>query len=278
MLSRIAHAKINLALHITGQRDDGYHLLDSIVGFAEFGDKITVQAAAQHQSEHSLEIGGPFSGGLEANSNNLVLKAANAYSETVVSNREIFIPVHIQLEKNLPIASGIGGGSADAAATLLTLQELWGSRVDPASIANSIGADVLMCLHSKPLRAQGIGDEITLLNNIEPMHLVLVNPNVEVSTPAIFKALTNKENPGIGVEGLSEMRNDLQLPAIKIAPIISEVIDALEKQNPVFARMSGSGATCFGVFETADAAQAAQSTIQSAHPDWWSIATTTIGS
>lgn len=278
MMTRIAHAKINLALYVTGQRDDGYHLLDSIVGFTEFGDKITVLTATAGQSEHSLEINGPFSGELEADDDNLVLKAVQIYSEKVVAEGGTCFPVHIQLEKNLPLASGIGGGSADAAATLLTLQEIWESRIDPKMVANSIGADVAMCLHSKPLRARGIGDDITLLPDVDPMHMVLVNPKIEVSTPTIFKTLVHKNNPEISETNLTDMRNDLQQSAIGISPVISAVLQALETENPVFARMSGSGATCFGIFKTADAAQQAKTHIANAHPDWWSIATTTIGS
>jgi len=278
MITRIAHAKINLALHVTGQRDDGYHLLDSIVGFTEYGDSISIAPAAKGVNEHSLEITGPFSDGLDAGSENLVLKAAELYSEVISSQQERFFPVHIKLEKNLPIASGIGGGSADAAATFLGLQEIWESRIDPIVIAKKLGADLAMCLHSKPLRACGIGDEIILFSNLKPMHMVLVNPNVEISTPAIFKTLSNKDNPPIVEDALSDMRNDLQPPAIEIAPIISDVLKTLKDKEPQVARMSGSGATCFGIFDNAKQADDARIQILSQHPDWWSIATTTLGS
>ena len=161
---------------------------------------------------------------------------------------------------------------------MLALQELWESRLDPLVLANDLGADVTMCLYSKPLHAQGIGDVIEPLSNIAPIHIVLVNHNVEVSTPAIFKALANKKNPEIGGETLSDMRNDLQPSAIEHAPVIGEVLSALEKLNPVFARMSGSGATCFGIFETTQEAENAKNKLSSMHPDWWSVATTTLAS
>jgi len=277
MISRIAHAKINLALHVTGKNDKGYHLLDSIVGFTEFGDRISVSKADEGHG-FTLEINGPFGKGLSIGPDNLVLKAAHLYADAHYKAEQACFPVNIQLEKNLPIASGIGGGSADAAATLLALQEIWKSHIDPMEIADQLGADVPMCLHSKPLRAQGIGEVITPLNGVQAMHIVLVNPNVEVSTPQVFNALVNKNNPAIIESAIKEMRNDLEAPAIEIAPIIFDVLDMLEKQNPLFARMSGSGATCFAIFDAAVEAETARAIISSHHPDWWSIATTTLAS
>lgn len=278
MYTRVAHAKINLALHVTGLRADGYHLLDTLVSFTEYGDKITILRAASGQNAHSLEITGPFGNMLSAKSDNLVLKAAELYSEIVSANGEQYFPVHIQLEKNLPIASGIGGGSADAAATLLALKEIWQSRTEPFSVAEKLGADVPMCLYSKPLHARGIGDHISLIPNMREMHMVLVNPLVEVSTQKIFNALKTKNNPAITEDNLIKMRNDLQTSAIELEPVIFDVLATLKDQNPIFARMSGSGATCFAVFENAQTATSVKEYIADQHPEWWSIATKTVAS
>lgn len=282
MLERTAHAKINLALHVTGLRNDGYHLLDSLVVFSELGDKICITAAENPSSLVKLEIKGPFSKGLEAGANNLVSRAALAFGYAVTQKTGKPQPVNITLEKNLPIASGIGGGSADAAATLLVLAEFWNSDIDLEPIAKSLGADVSMCLHSRPLRAQGIGDEITLLDAAPRLNMVLVNPNVEVSTPAIFAELKEKNNPPITLQGensfpeiksIKQMRNDLQAPAIAIESDIAQVLEALGETDPYFFQMSGSGATCFALYSNQELAKEAAQTISQIHTEWWCVAT-----
>lgn len=284
MLQRTAHAKINLALHVTGQRDDGFHLLDSLVAFAEFGDEITVQEPHHPHGPIEVIVAGPFGEGLPTGAENLITAATVLLREGVIREGVKPKPVSICLTKNLPVASGIGGGSADAAAALLALQEFWGSSVDLIPIAAALGADIPMCLHSKPLRARGIGDEITRLESAQPLNLVLVNPGIAVSTPSVFKQLSDKNNPPIDlladgplpdVEALVDMRNDLQQPAIDLVPHISEVLEVLQSLNPLLCRMSGSGATCFGVFKTLEAAIAAEQSIKSARADWWSVATQT---
>lgn len=284
MLERIAHAKINLALHITGQRADGYHMLDSLVVFTKLGDKLRIIEASDATRLITLKLEGPYSCGLSVDENNLVIKSANALAETVVSKNVKLLPVTIMLEKNLPVASGIGGGSADAAAALLALREFWELDVDLHPIAANLGADVPMCLHSKPLRASGIGDEITLLSQSPSLHMVLVNPNVEVSTPEIFNKLQRKANAAISqeaigflplVDEISHMRNDLEVPAIEICPIIGDVLQALAQTDCTFFRMSGSGATCFALYEDNERAKTAAQHINQAHPDWWCMATQT---
>lgn len=284
MLERIAHAKINLALHVTGKRDDGYHLLDSLVVFTQYGDVISVSEAKDASSLLSLRIDGPFADGLEVGANNLVSRAALALGYEVTKAHGKPKPVQIKLTKNLPIASGIGGGSADAAATLLVLQEFWGSDINLEQIALTLGADIPMCLYSKPLRAQGIGDELSLLETKSPFYIALVNPLVEVSTPAIFKKLIQKNNPVINeqpihelasVSSMHSMRNDLQQPAVELEPTIQSVIDCLNNTGASLVRMSGSGATCFGLFDTNQNAQEAAQLIKSQNPNWWCIATTT---
>jgi len=283
-IERIAHAKVNLALHVTGQREDGYHLLDSLVVFTEFGDGLSVSKSNNPSSLVSLKIDGPFSEGLDNGANNLVSRAALSLGYEITKRSGKPTPVEIRLTKNLPIASGIGGGSADAAATLLALKDFWQSDVDLMPIAQDLGADIPMCLHSTPLRAQSIGDDIRLVEAKTPLHIVLVNPNIEVSTPSIFKQLTNKENTPMYAKDITAMpliseikdlRNDLQNPAIDLEPAIENVLSALSQTNAQLERMSGSGATCFGLYENHKEAQTAANHIKSQNPTWWCVATTT---
>ena len=287
MLKRTAHAKINLSLHITGQRDDGYHLIDSLVVFTEFGDQIRVENAPENNEPVTLLLDGPFAPALDAEKDNLVVKAGMLLADSLARTGNPPVPVSITLTKNLPVASGIGGGSADAASTLLALKELWLPETDSDlfAIAAQLGADVAMCLHSKALRAQGIGDEITPLNASHPLNLVLINCGETVSTQQVFTALESKNNPACfddaivtfpDVETICRLRNDLAKPAQAIAPEITTVLSALGT-NPEcrLARMSGSGATCFGIYDSYEQAQTACNQIKSAHPQWWCVATTT---
>jgi 4-diphosphocytidyl-2-C-methyl-D-erythritol kinase len=273
-----ADAKINLALHITGQREDGYHTLESLVTFARVADLISIEAATQDR----LTFSGPFGASLAADfGTNLMLKALAALRAHVGARP--CPPVAMHLEKNLPLASGIGGGSADAAATLRGLNHHWGiglSDTNLADIGATLGADVPMCVHGAPLIAKGIGEVIEPVS-LPVFSLVLVNPRVSVSTPQIFKALTSKNNaplPALGKEAdnleaflgwLSSTRNDLQAPAINLQPVVAEVVKALQQSGALFARMSGSGATCFGIFADNKAAEAAKVAIEKGHPRWW---------
>ncbi len=284
----IAPAKINLALHVTGRREDGYHLLDSLVTFADQGDVITVRPAPQ---DH-FSLSGPFSGALQQEdlSDNLVIKARNLL-RTALAN--VGVPpsaVAIHLEKNLPIASGIGGGSADAAATLRALLRLWKGAL-PAStlqtIALQLGADVPMCLHGLPLRATGIGDALTPLKTMPRFSLLLGNPLQHVSTPAIFKALTRRDYPPIGplpattdqtewLEALQHMRNDLQPVAIQLCPDIAALSTLMAETGAALTRMSGSGATCFGLYPSLEKAEKAREALQAIKPDWYFQAATSV--
>lgn len=287
---KIARAKINLALHVTGQRDDGYHLLDSVVVFSTYGDVITVSkredGTAQNASHH-LTINGPFSEGLEADHDNLVLKAARLMGDDVP-------PLNIELEKNLPVASGIGGGSADAAATLLAIAELLDRPLPSVDDVLSLGADVPVCLHGclhgTAIRMSGIGETLSGLPKTPALPIILVNPNVGVSTPAIFKSLASKNNPPLSEPSdaidqaapfagwINDCRNDLQPPAIVHCQQVKECLDALTNCNgSLVARMSGSGATCFGLFENDEDAKAAVDTLKAEHPDWWIVATKLAG-
>jgi 4-diphosphocytidyl-2-C-methyl-D-erythritol kinase len=264
-----APAKINLCLHVVGQRDDGYHLLDSLVVFADVGDLISVAPS----DTLSLTITGPQAANLATTNDNLVLRAARALSPT--------LGAAITLEKHLPIASGIGGGSADAAATLRALSALWGVPMPSAEAILALGADVPVCLSGKPLRMQGVGENLTPLPPLPNVYIVLANPGVAVATPAVFKALPNKTNdplPAIPrftssqdfAAWLAKQRNDLEAPALALVPIIGQVKTALGSQpGCLLARMSGSGATCFGLFADQITANLARQSIQTAHPDWW---------
>lgn len=285
MIQRTAHAKINLALHVTAQRDDGYHLLDSLVTFTRYGDLIKVEKPHHPHGPITVSVDGHFSDGLTAGPENLVTAAALILREAVINAGGKPAPVEIALTKNLPIASGIGGGSANAAATLLALQEYWQSEVPLEEIALGLGADVPMCLESKPLRARGIGEEISVLKCENAFHMVLVNPGVSVATPEVFKRLSQKENAPIELSApehfpsldviASTMRNDLENPAKEFSPEIHTVLEALRVEGARLARMSGSGATCFGIFEGQEEANSACHAIRKAHSNWWCIATQT---
>ncbi|MEO9340021.1 4-(cytidine 5'-diphospho)-2-C-methyl-D-erythritol kinase [Mesorhizobium sp. SB112] len=270
-----APAKVNLALHVTGRRADGYHLLDSLIVFTAHGDRLTFSPAQRD----SFSVTGPFSASVPNDEGNLVLRARVLLREAFPEARK---PVSIALEKNLPVASGIGGGSSDAAATLRALARHWGlegqDRID--AIALSLGADVPMCLTGRPLLASGIGDIMQPLNSFPELNLVLVNPGIALSTPAVFKALQSTDNAPLPalpsaldftalIEWLETTRNDLQDAATQIVPEIGDSLSALRTNGSAFARMSGSGATCFGLFENAENAAKAAASISEAQPDWF---------
>lgn len=267
----LAPAKVNLSLHVTGQRQDGYHLLDSMVVFTDAGD--TVEVA----SEPGLHITGPEAPALTAEPDNLVLRAAH-----VMGARD----VGLRLIKALPVAAGIGGGSADAAATMRLLARATGKPLPPMAEILALGADVPVCLTGAPCRMRGIGADITALPPLPPFWLVLVNPRVQVSTPLVFRTLPNRNNSPMPAQWpvwpdahalaawLRDQRNDLESPARALAPVISQALRVLDAQpGCALARMSGSGATCFGLFGTATASNAAARTVQDQHPDWWVTAT-----
>jgi 4-diphosphocytidyl-2-C-methyl-D-erythritol kinase len=275
----LARAKINLYLHVLGRRADGYHLLDSLVVFAETGDRLAV--APSHAL--SLQIVGPFAGNLAADDDNLVLRAARGLRDLVGFNAG----AEIILTKNLPVASGIGGGSADAAATLQSLMAVWmiePSRVGLEKLALSLGADVPVCLAGKPSFMSGIGEEIAPAGVLPEAHLLLVNPGVATPTPAVFKARQGGFSPsGRWAEppkdakalaaALKERRNDLTEAAITVTPPIRDVLDAIaDTEGCLLSRLSGSGATCFGLYAGAAEAERARAAIRAAHPAWWSVA------
>ena len=272
----LARAKVNLYLHITGRRADGYHLLDSLIVFADAGDEISLAPA----DALSLSIDGPFADGLGAGPDNLVLRAAQALQDVTNTRRG----AAIRLTKNLPVASGIGGGSADAAATLAGLCGAWDvapGRAALLQIAARLGADVPVCLDGAASFVGGIGEELTPARGLPPAWLLLANPKVATPTPAVFKARQGpfskaarwSEPPRDFAEFAARLRssaNDLTEAAIGVTPAIRDVLVALAAlPGCVLARLSGSGATCFGLFADEAAARAAEGTLRNARPDWW---------
>ncbi len=283
MITEFAAAKVNLALHVTGKREDGYHLLDSAVMFAsDAGDKLQVSFAG----ETLLTVSGPFSQDLETDAGNLVLRA---YAALQARFPDDVRPCAINLHKALPVASGIGGGSADAAAALRAIVRLNGLAIDAPtlrSIALQLGADVPVCLASSACRMRGIGEIIDNWTHAPSLHAVLVNPRVGVSTAGIFRHLglvpgstANAAMPdrfaevadiAAALSWLAECRNDLEPAACHLEPVIGDVLSALSQLPGCrLSRMSGSGATCFGLFDEATGAAEAAETLAGQNPEWW---------
>ncbi len=266
-----APAKINLTLHVTGQRADGYHLLDSLVAFCDVGDVIRVRPA----KDLSLTVTGPRAAGVPGDGSNLVLRAAQLL-------RSAGRGADICLEKHLPAAAGIGGGSSDAAASLRALAQLWGVDLPSEDRLLALGADVPVCMVPGAWRMQGVGEKLTRLPALPACDILLVNPGVSLSTPTVFGGLTSRRNAPMPehlprwasaaelCDWLAGQRNDLQEPAVAAAPEIGTVLEALRSSGALYAAMSGSGATCFALFEPGSAqTQKAAEALGAAHPQWW---------
>jgi 4-diphosphocytidyl-2-C-methyl-D-erythritol kinase len=276
MIVEAAPAKLNLSLQVVGRRADGYHLLDGLVAFADIGDVVAAEAA----DATSLAIEGPFAAGLSAGPDNLVLRAAAALGADTSA-------AALRLVKNLPVASGIGGGSADAAAALRALQRLWGIDLPPRqlhAIAALLGADVPMCLASEPCWIAGVGDVLDPLPDLPEAGLILANPGIPLATPAVFKRRSGgfsapkrfaiPPTAAALAQSLAATANDLTEAAEACVPAIA----ALRRQlaalpGALLARMSGSGATCFALFASRAAAEAALAPLKAAIPaGWWAAA------
>lgn len=276
MIREFAPAKINLSLHVVGRRVDGYHLLDSLVAFADIGDEIL----AAPGELLSLALDGPFAGALADAPDNLVLRAARALAAAGGTDEG----AKIRLAKHLPVASGIGGGSSDAAAAIRALGRLWGGLPERArldELAWSLGADTIVCLDAVPAWMSGTGEVVEPAGALPEAGLLLVNPGVAVATPAVFRARTGPfskpcrfpipADAGGLAAALARTANDLTAPALRLAPAIGEVLAALESlPGALLSRMSGSGATCFALFaDRAQAAAAAKSLRAKAPSGWW---------
>lgn len=268
-LSEPAPAKVNLCLHVTGRRPDGYHLLDSLVAFPRIGDLIEAEPARAL----SLSVRGPFGHDLAVSAQNSVLSAAEAL-------RPPGVGAALRLTKRLPVASGVGGGSADAAATLRLLGRMWD--VPPLCDVDvlALGADVPACFAGRSCRMTGIGERLAPLA-LPPFWLLLVNPGTKVSTASVFGRLATRANDGLPAIGrftdlddlvgyLRMRRNDLETPAIEEASVIGEALLALRSVAGCrLARMSGSGATCFGLFAREAEATDAADVLRRSEPAWW---------
>jgi 4-diphosphocytidyl-2-C-methyl-D-erythritol kinase len=266
-MEEIAYAKVNLALHVRGREPDGYHCIETLFAFCEHGDRLSVGEG----EGLSLSVTGPFADALTGEQDNLVLRAATALQERYGGSRG----ARLTLEKNLPVASGIGGGSADAAAALRLLNRWWGLEAAEAElleIATPLGADVPACVGSRTARGEGRGD---LLNepgtDVCGTPILLANPGVPVSTAAVFRTWDGVDRGPLG--SLTDSRNDLEPPALTLAPAIDAVLARLTgAPGASLVRMSGSGATCFALFADEAARDAARSAIAAERPDWWLLA------
>jgi 4-diphosphocytidyl-2-C-methyl-D-erythritol kinase len=282
-VEELAPAKINLDLYVTGRRADGYHELDSLTAFTAFGDRL----ALREHDRLELELRGPFAGPLAAEPDNLVLRAARRLA--ACAGRKA--AVRITLEKRIPVAAGLGGGSADAAAALRGLNRLWRLRMAPADLAGiaaALGADVPVCLAGRTARMRGKGEQIELWDGLPPLAVLLVNPNLPLATAAVFGALEVIPSAGerswpppceadAFLAWLGTGANHLEAPAVRLLPQIQAVLALLAAQDGcALARMSGSGATCFGLFATPAARDLAAAAIGQARPGWW-LAASTIG-
>jgi 4-diphosphocytidyl-2-C-methyl-D-erythritol kinase len=276
-LRELAPAKINLFLHVHGRRPDGRHTLESLAVFPECGDVLEAEPA----DGTALTLGGPFGQSLATDADNLVLRAVAGLSEMTGARQGIAL----HLDKRLPVASGIGGGSADAAAALRLAIRLWGLRPGAAALqglALDLGADVPVCLAGQPALMSGIGERLEPAPAMPGFWLVMVNPLRMLSTSAVFEALERRDNPpgpaaphgfadlGALVAWLSRQRNDLEAPARRLMPAIGAVLSALRwLPDCRLARMSGSGATCFGLFDDEAAALDAAAALRGREPGWW---------
>ena len=270
MITEPARAKINLFLHVGARRDDGFHPVQSLAVFTDMGDVLRVEEAI----ELSLKVDGPFAAGLAGEGDNLVLRAARALDMR---------GARLTLTKNLPVASGIGGGSADAAAALRGLSRLWNvAGKDLHEIAAGLGSDIPVCMDSVAAFMEGRGEILRPALAMPRVPLLLVNPGVPVPTKDVFAALENRSGVEMKLPAghfqdtadllrfLDSTRNDLEAPAIKLQPVVGEVLGMLATlPGALLARMSGSGATCFGIFANDDCCQRAADALRQARPDWW---------
>ncbi len=280
-----ARAKVNLTLHILGKRPDGYHELDSLVVFADLCDELSFSPAR----EDHLRLEGPFAGAVDGE--NLILKAKRAAAGWL--GREIH--GDFLLNKNIPVAAGLGGGSSDAAAAIRILLRAYGNSAGVEGFierAAAVGADVPVCLYGRPAWMRGLGERVTPAANLPSLPAILVNPGIKLSTAEVFRRMSAgpyqpQDVPTSALEDadfggteeaaalLLQGRNDLEKPAVALEPAVQSTLDAIRRQEGcLLARLSGSGPTCFGLFPAYDIAKRAAEAVARAHPSWWSVAVT----
>ena len=281
MLKTIAHAKINLTLRVLGKSETGFHLIESITAFSDFGDEVEIFT---NSSRDQLEISGPFSKDLEGD--NIVVKALESFRKETIWTQ----PITIKIFKRIPVAAGLGGGSADAACVLKMLNLLAPkARVSEEKLGEiglNLGSDVPACLSGKTLKMEGRGEKLSIIGRIPNMPILLVNPNIRLSTKAVFETFSKKglfkpadENANVDVEKIFKgigcnTPNDLIEPAIKLAPVIKEVLFVLRKLKGIkTVGMSGSGATCFALFEPNDTVSVIKAEEQIKNYGWWTAST-----
>ncbi len=273
VLKAIAPAKINLNLHVTGRRNDGYHLLESIITFADFGDEIAIK----ENEVITLKMSGPFSKGLD-NENNLVIRATKILADVF----KIKKGVEIELKKNIPVGAGLGGGSADAADVVDLLCGLWKIKItekQKLEIGLKLGADVPVCQVGQPSFVRGIGEIVEPINNFGKLYSVLVNPAINLSTKDVFsRGIKNyslplknlPERKDEWIDFLKMQRNDLTENSIHIVPEIKDLLRKIAATNDcIFSRMSGSGASCFGIYPDKNSAIKAARKLAEQNPKWW---------
>jgi 4-diphosphocytidyl-2-C-methyl-D-erythritol kinase len=267
-VQEIAYAKLNLALHVRLRRGDGYHELETLFAFMDQGDRLSVAPA----TGFTLTITGPFAAGLSTGGDNLVLRAAQALAQRFgVSAGAAFV-----LDKQLPVAAGIGGGSADAAAALRLCARLWSLAASPAELAAlavPLGADVPACVAAQTCFGSGVGDKLArvAVTDLAGAPVLLVNPRIACPTGPVFKAWDGIDRGALDPADWLNGRNDLAVPAIGLHPEIATVLAALRAAGPRVARMSGSGATCFALFIDPAQRDAAAVQLAERHPHWWQM-------
>ena len=281
MLKTIARAKINLTLRVLGKSETGFHLIESITAFSDFGDEVEIFT---NSSRDQLEISGPFSKDLEGD--NIVVKALESFRKETIWTQ----PITIKIFKQIPVAAGLGGGSADAACVLKMLNLLAPkarvSEEKMGEIGLNLGSDVPACLSGKTLKMEGRGEKLSIIGRIPNMPILLVNPNIRLSTKAVFETFSKKglfkpadENANVDVEKIFKgigcnTPNDLIEPAINLAPVIQQVLFVLRKLKGIkTVGMSGSGATCFALFEPNDTVSVIKAEEQIKNYGWWTAST-----
>ncbi|WP_128892757.1 4-(cytidine 5'-diphospho)-2-C-methyl-D-erythritol kinase [Erythrobacter sp. HKB08] len=261
-LTETAYAKINLALHVRKRREDGYHELETVFAFVDQGDVLTAKRAVMDE----VRTVGEFPGGIDDPFDNLVSRALAALPRAD--------GLSITLEKNLPVAAGLGGGSADAGAVFRMVEQMSGLPDDWQARAARLGADVPACVESTTCVGRGTGTELEPIeSDLTGTHVLLVNPRVPLATGPVFKAWDGEDRGALPEGSVREIalagRNDLEQPAVGLCPEIADVLVSLRGTDAFLVRMSGSGATCFALYDTADTADAARVQIARAHPQWW---------